>query len=91
MTRRGEARSLPAWVIGLLRVPLVGKIAGANAIIVTAALLVALHGGADGQATRLWLVLLVSLGLGLVVNATLVIIALRPLNELEHGTPRLAR
>jgi signal transduction histidine kinase len=73
----------------LLRVPLVGKIAGANAIIVTAALLVALHGGTGGQATRLWLVLLVALGMGLVVNATLVIIALRPLNELERTARRV--
>jgi signal transduction histidine kinase len=70
-------------------VPLVGKITGANAIIVTAALLVALHGGTNGQATRLWLVLLVALGLGLVVNATLVIIALRPLNELERTARRV--
>jgi len=89
MTRRGEAPYVPAWVAALLRVPLVGKIAGANAIIVTAALLVALHGGTNGQATRLWLVLLASLGLGLVVNATLVIIALRPLNELERTARRV--
>lgn len=88
-TRRGEAPLLPAWVAALLRVPLVGKITGANAIIVTAALLVALHGGTNGQATRLWLVLLVALGLGLVVNATLVIIALRPLNELERTARRV--
>ena len=89
MTTRTAAPYLPAWVASLLRVPLVGKIAGANALIVTAALLVALHGGTGGQATRLWLVLLVSLGLGLVVNATLVIIALRPLNELEQTARRV--
>jgi len=87
--RRESASYLPAWIVTLLRVPLVAKIAGANAFIVTAALLVALHGGTDGQATRLWLVLLASLGLGLVVNATLVVIALRPLNELEQTARRV--
>lgn len=89
MMRPAEGAHLPGWVVTLLRVPLVSKIAGANAIIVTAALLVALHGGTNGQATRLWLVLLVALGLGLVVNATLVIIALRPLNELEQTARRV--
>lgn len=74
----------PRWVAALLRVPLIGKIAGANALIVTAAVLVAVIAGMVGQDSRLWLLLLASLGLGLFVNAVLVLIALRPLKELEQ-------
>lgn len=74
----------PRWVAVLLRVPLIGKIAGANALIVTAAVLVAVFAGMVGQDSRLWLLLLASLGLGLFVNAILVVIALRPLKELEY-------
>lgn len=85
---REEAREVavyfPGWVAALLRVPLIGKIAGANALIVTAAVLVAVFGGMVGQDSRLWLLLLASLGLGLAVNAILVLIALRPLKELEY-------
>ena len=81
----GEARVyFPRWVAALLRVPLIGKIAGANALIVLAAVLVAVFGHMIGQDSRLWLLLLASLGLGLLVNAILVFIALRPLKELEH-------
>ena len=74
----------PRWVAALLRMPLMGKIAGANALIVTVAVLVAHFSGMVGQDSRLWLLLLTSLGLGLVVNAMLVLIALRPLKELEN-------
>ena len=74
----------PRWVAVLLRVPLIGKITGANALIVTAAVLVAVFAGMVGQDSRLWLLLLASLGLGLFVNAILVVIALRPLKELEY-------
>ena len=84
----GNAREVavyfPRWVAALLRVPLIGKIAGASALIVTAAVLVAHFSGMVGQDSRLWLLLLASLGLGLAVNAILVLIALRPLKELEH-------
>ena len=73
----------PRWVAALLRVPLIGKIAGANALIVTVAVFVAHFSGMVGQDSRLWLWLLASLGLGLVVNAILVLIALRPLKDLE--------
>ena len=81
---REEAVYFPRWVSALLRVPLIGKIAGANALIVSAAVLVSHFSGMVGQDSRLWLLLLTSLGLGLVVNAILVLIALRPLKELEH-------
>src|SRR6185436_12583978 len=55
-----------------------------NAIIVSFAVLVAHFSGMVGQDSRLWLLLLASLGLGLIVNAILVVIALRPLKELEQ-------
>jgi signal transduction histidine kinase len=74
----------PRWVAALLRVPLIGKIAGANALIVTATVIVAGFGGVVGQDSKLWVLLLASLALGLVVNAILVVIALRPLKALEH-------
>jgi signal transduction histidine kinase len=80
---REGAVYFPRWVSALLRVPLIGKIAGANALIVTVAAVVAVLNGVAGQDAKLWLLLLASLGLGLVVNAILVSIALRPLKELE--------
>lgn len=81
---RGAETYVPGWVAALLRVPLIWKIAGANTLIVTTAVLVAVFGGMVGQDARLWLLLLASLGLGLVVNGILVLIALRPLKELEN-------
>ena len=86
---RGEAPYFSQWFTALLRVPLIGKIAGANAIIVTAAVLVAVNGRVAGQESRLWLVLLSALGLGLAVNAILVWIALRPLKDLELTARRV--
>ena len=80
----GDIAYVPRWVAGLLRVPLIGKIAGANALIVSVAVLVAHFSGMVGPDSRLWLLLLASLGLGLIVNAILVLIALRPLKELEN-------
>lgn len=81
---REEAVYFPRWFSALLRVPLIGKIAGANALIVSAAVLVSHFSGMVGQDSRLWLLLLTSLGLGLIINGVLVLIALRPLKELEY-------
>lgn len=87
-TTPGRAREatvyFPRWVAALLRIPLIGKIAGANALIVTVATLIAAFGGMVGQDPKLWLLLLASLALGLVVNVILVVIALRPLKDLEQ-------
>jgi signal transduction histidine kinase len=77
----------PRWVASLLRVPLIGKIAGANAIIVALATMVAAFGHMTEGGSGLWLVLFSALGLGLAVNAILVFVALRPLQDLE-GTAR---
>jgi signal transduction histidine kinase len=79
---------MPRWIATLLRVPLIGKIAGANAIIVMAAVLVALFGHIR-EGSGLWLVLLSALGLGMAVNAVLVYVALRPLQELENTARRV--
>jgi signal transduction histidine kinase len=68
---------------------LIGKIAGANAIIVTTAVFLAFIDGMVGQDSRLWLLLLVALAVGLAVNAVLVWIALRPLKELELTARRV--
>ena len=86
---REAAAYRPRWVVALLRVPLIGKIAGANAIIVTTAVFLALIDGMVGQDSRLWLLLLVALAVGLAVNAVLVWIALRPLKELELTARRV--
>lgn len=74
----------PRWLTAFLRVPLVVKIAGANALIVTVATLVAVFGGMVGQDSKLLLLLLATMAMGLVVNVILVVIALRPLKELEQ-------
>lgn len=73
-----------------LRVPLLGKLAGANLIIVVAALIgvvadrrIHLPGSAVS-------VLLVALGASLIVNLVLVYVALRPLNDLETAAARVS-
>ena len=87
-TTPGSAREatvyFPRWVATLLRIPLIGKIAGANALIVTVATLVAIFSGMVGQDSKLLPLLLATLALGLVVNVNLVMIALQPLKELEQ-------
>jgi signal transduction histidine kinase len=88
LQKGGNPEYLPAWVVALLRVPLIGKIAGANALIVAAAVAVTMFGKMIGH-PQLWLVLLLALGLGLAVNAMLVYIALRPLKELEGAARRV--
>jgi len=81
---------VPRWVARVLRVPLAGKLAGANAIIVIAAMAAALavQGGGAGD-SRVLLILGLALGGSLVVNVTLVIIALRPLGDLEETAARI--
>jgi signal transduction histidine kinase len=80
---------MPRWIATLLGIPLIGKIAGANAIIVVAAVLVAYFGHMVDAGSGLWLVLLSALGLGMAVNAVLVYVALRPLQELENTARRV--
>ncbi|MDB4878910.1 MAG: histidine kinase dimerization and phosphoacceptor region [Gemmatimonadetes bacterium] len=74
----------------VLRVPLLGKLAGANLLIVLAVLV--------GIAVERWLalpgsavtILVAALGASLVVNIVLVYIALRPLTDLEAAAARVS-
>jgi signal transduction histidine kinase len=80
----------PAWLSGLLRVPLVGKIAGANALIVLSAWVAAAAMMRNGAAnTTLLLVLILALGGSLVVNVLLVVLALRPIGDLQRTAERV--
>jgi signal transduction histidine kinase len=74
----------------VLQVPLLGKVAGANLLIVAAALVGVgmerrLH--TPGNAVS---ILGIALGLSLVVNLALVYVALRPLNDLETAASRVS-
>lgn len=85
-------RHLPRWIQAALGVPLVGKIAGANAIIVLAALVVALAASGNGSGEMRFVLLLASaLAISLVVNVMLVLLALRPLVDLETTAQRIWR
>lgn len=86
----GNRTRVPRWLERILRVPLVGKLVGANAIIVLAATgaVLAVHGSGVGD-PRLLLILGSALGGSLLVNVALVVIALRPLGDLESTATRV--
>jgi len=74
----------------VLRVPLAGKIAGANAIIVVAALIAAIAGNLGSPPERrLLLILATALAVSLVVNVALVLVALRPLEALQGTATKI--
>ena len=77
-------------IIGrLLRLPLAAKLAGANALIVIGALMATyVDHRMRGADYRMVAVLAVALLAALVVNATLVTIALRPIRDLEETAER---
>src|SRR5258705_5194732 len=82
--------TLRALAARALRVPLLGKLVGANLLIVLAALLVVVaerQGVLPGNAV---FILGVALGLSLVVNLGLVYVALRPLSDLETAAARVS-
>jgi len=83
---RGAA---PRWVSAILGVPLAAKLAGANAVVVLAALAAAygLHAGSDHG--RMLAVMAAALGVSLLVNLALVHLALRPLQTLEDAAARV--
>jgi signal transduction histidine kinase len=73
-----------------LRVPLLGKLAGANLLIVVAALIgVAAERRMDAPG-HVVSILGVALGMSLVVNFLLVYVALRPLSDLEAAATRVS-
>lgn len=86
-----ERRDLPrALIERALRVPLLGKLAGANLLIVLAALAgVAAERRLDTSGS-VAPILGVALGASLVVNLVLVYVALRPLTDLEAAAARVS-
>src|SRR5687767_8766877 len=78
------------WVERVLRFPLAGKLAGANALIVVVALTTAvmLH-GSEPRDRGMLAVLGIALAAGLAANIALVTVALRPLRELEATAARV--
>jgi signal transduction histidine kinase len=83
---------VPRWIAGLLGVPLAGKLAGANALIVVAALGAAiLTQGLGPQDASVMVILGGALAGSLVVNLALVLVALRPLQGLERTAERVWR
>jgi signal transduction histidine kinase len=89
----GAVSSRP-WPRGLakraLQVPLLGKLAGANLLIVAAALLsVAAEHRSIVPGTPVQ-ILGIALGLSLIVNFALVYVALRPLTDLEAAAARVS-
>jgi len=89
--RAARGRALPRWLAPILTVPLPGKLAGANAVIVLAALGAAYgaHAGGPGSG-RMLLVIGLALAASLVVNLVLVHLALRPLHDLESAAARVS-
>ena len=86
----GGAPALRSMAERALQVPLLGKLVGANLVIVIAALLVVVaerRGVLPGNAVS---ILGMALGLSLVVNLALVYVALRPLSDLEAAARRVS-
>ncbi len=86
------ARTLPRWLEALLRVPLAGKIAGANGTVIISTLLVAIsrsHATAGEQG----LILIFGIGsaLCLLVSIALVLVTLRPLREFHETSRRIGQ
>jgi signal transduction histidine kinase len=73
-----------------LQVPLLGKLAGANLVIVAAALLVVVAERRSMLPGNAVVILGVALALSLVVNLGLVYVALRPLSDLEAAARRVS-
>ncbi|MCC6773946.1 MAG: sensor histidine kinase [Gemmatimonadaceae bacterium] len=83
---------MPSWLLALLRVPLIGKLIGANVLIAGAVCGAAtlMHQDWTSETTVLVVSLLSLLGVVL-VNIGLVMLALRPLADLESTAKRIWR
>ena len=81
---------LPRWLRAVLGVPLLAKIAGANALIVIIAIAISLglH-DLNRPGITLASVMMVALVLSLLVNLLLVRVALRPIHDLENTAHRV--
>ncbi|HET7551563.1 MAG TPA: sensor histidine kinase [Gemmatimonadaceae bacterium] len=85
-----QQRELPRWLRAVLGVPLLAKIAGANALIVIIAIVISLglH-DLNRPGITLASVMMVALVLSLLVNLLLVQVALRPIRDLENTAHRV--
>jgi signal transduction histidine kinase len=83
-------RELPRWLRAVLGVPLLVKIAGANALIViiAAGLSLGLH-DMNGRGMTLASAIIIALVVSLLVNLVLVQVALRPIRDLENTARRV--
>lgn len=83
-------RELPGWLRSVLGVPLLLKIAGANALIViiAAAISLGMH-DMNRAGMTLASVMIVALVVSLIVNLVLVQVALRPIRDLEDTARRV--
>ncbi len=79
----------PRWWRAILSIPLIGKLAGANMLIVAAAIVMGLALHVQESEPGLLALLIGALILALVVNLALVHIALRPLQQLEATAERV--
>ncbi|MCY7380183.1 MAG: sensor histidine kinase [Gemmatimonadaceae bacterium] len=73
-----------------LRIPLLGKLAGANVLIVLSALVGVAAERRFNASGNIVPILGVALGASLIVNLVLVYVALRPLNDLEAAAARVS-
>jgi signal transduction histidine kinase len=87
---RPRPRRVPAWVRAVLRVPLALKLVGANLLVfgATAAIVLVSH---LGDPRSFLLVLLAAMVVGLAASTALVLLALRPVRELEVTAERVWR
>lgn len=92
VAQRLAESSVPAWLLAILRVPLVAKLAGANAVIAIAAFVAAAvvhRGGAAGES--MLIIFAIALVGSVLANVGLVVLALRPLADLETTAKRIWR
>lgn len=87
---RPRADRVPGWLRALVRVPLLGKLVGANALIVIAATALFLVHHAGAGEGRMAGVMIAALMVSLLVNLLLVYVALRPVRDLEAAAARVA-
>src|SRR5205085_5136846 len=83
-------RAVTAVLQGILRIPLVLKVMGANGLIVAVAL-VLVGNGWWGEDQGQLLVMLAAVAIATVVNLILVSLALSPISELERVSRRVSR
>ena len=81
---------MPAWARAVLRVPLALKLVGANVLVLGATAVVVLVSHVDDPGGIL-LVVLGAVGVGLAASTALVLLALRPVRDLESTAARVWR